>query len=67
LEAEDEIFESMVKSITSKHGSISTESSTKEVLRLFREEIETFTQPLVDDADADAVELEDLYSEGGGR
>lgn len=67
LEAEDEIFESMVKSITSKHGSISTDSSTREVLRLFREEIETFTQPLVEDEDADPVDLEDLYNGGDGR
>jgi hypothetical protein len=70
LEDEDEIFESMVGTIQAKHGSISTESSVREVLELFREEVETFTQPLVDEDGADEMgsdDLEDLYVEGDGR
>lgn len=64
LETEDEIYESMVSTITKQHSNISTRASTREVLRLFREEVEAFTEPLVDDETGEAVEsddLEDLY------
>ena len=64
LEEEDEIFESMVSSITKQHSSVSTEDSVREVLKLFREEVSTFTDPLVEGADSvDANDLEDLYVE----
>lgn len=66
LEDEDEIFDSMVNSITKQHSQIGTESSTREVLKLFREEIETFTEPLVeDDQSADAGDLEEVYVDEG--
>jgi transposase-like protein len=58
----DEIYESLVTSITNQHGSVRSEESVREVLDLFRKEVETFTEPLVDDdSGADAVDLEDLY------
>lgn len=69
LEDEDEIFDSMVQAITKQHSNIRSESSTREVLRLFRDEIETFTEPLVaedGEAGVDAEELEDLYADEGG-
>lgn len=66
LKDQDEIYESLVTSITKQHGSVSTESSVEEVLRLFRHEVETFTEPLVDtDNPEEEVDLEDLtFSEG---
>jgi len=64
LRDEDEIYESMVASIAARHGSITTEASVREVLELFCEEVETFTEPLVADEAADAADLEDLYTEG---
>ena len=69
LEDEDEIYDSLVTSIQKQHGSVSTESSIREVLRLFREEVETFTEPLVTDGDEeiDAPELEDIYVNEGGQ
>ena len=65
LADEDEIYDSLVNAILKQRSSVSTESSVREVLRLFREEVETFTEPLVDaddGADAD-VDLERLYVE----
>lgn len=71
LREEDEIYQSMVNSIAAQHGSITTEASVAEVLELFCDEVETFTQPLVEDdsedGDVDAGELEDLYTEEGPR
>lgn len=64
LEDEDEIYDSMITTITKQHASIKTENSVREVLRLFREEIETFTEPLVDENGSESIEsgdLEDLY------
>jgi hypothetical protein len=64
LEEEDEIFESMVNSITKQHSSVGTEASVREVLTLFRQEVSTFTEPLVgDDTGMDSGDLEDLYVE----
>lgn len=61
LEEQDEIYESMVTSITKQHGSVSTESSVEEVLTLFRREVETFTEPLVDAQNSDEeVDLDEL-------
>lgn len=69
LADEDEIYDSLVTAIQKQHGSISTESSIREVLRLFRQEVETFTEPLVDadDGETRAGDLEDLYVEGEER
>jgi hypothetical protein len=61
---EDELFESMVKNIQARHGSIRNDDSVREVLRLFRDEVETFTEPLVEDENGvEASDLEDLYAE----
>lgn len=65
LADEDEIYDSLVTSILKQHSTVQSEDSIRQVLRLFREEVETFTEPLVnseDGADAD-VDLEDLYVE----
>lgn len=65
LEAEDEIFESMVGTITARHDNIRSEKSTRDVLRLFREEVSTFTDPLVDEEESmEANDLEELYVGG---
>jgi len=61
LKDQDEIYESLVTSITKQHGSVSTESSVEEVLNLFRKEVETFTEPLVDaDNPEEEVDLDEL-------
>ena len=68
LEDEDEIFESMVNTIAKQHSSVGTEDSVREVLDLFREEVSTFTEPLVeDDTGMDGGDLEELYVEEGDR
>jgi hypothetical protein len=64
LEAEDEIFESMVNTITKQHTSVGTEASVREVLSLFRAEVSTFTEPLVEDENGmDGGDLEDIHVE----
>ena len=65
LADEDEIYDSLVNSILKQHSSVKSEDSIRQVLSLFREEVETFTEPLVDAEDgADAnVDLERLYVE----
>jgi hypothetical protein len=69
LESEDEIFDSMVNTITKQHSSVGTEASVREVLSLFRSEVSTFTEPLVDDENGmEGGDLEDIYvddTEGG--
>lgn len=61
LAEEDEIYDSLVTSILNQHSSVSTEDSIREVLDLFRNEVETFTEPLVDAEDPEEeVELDDL-------
>lgn len=64
LADEDEIYDSLVNTITKQHSSVSTESSVREVLSLFRSEVRTFTEPLVDADDGDEMDsetLEDVY------
>lgn len=68
LREEDEIYDSLVTSITKQHSQVRSESSVRDVLDLFRREVETFTEPLVDqngDDDLDGDDLEDLYVEEG--
>lgn len=66
LEDQDEIYQSLVTSITNQHKSVTTENSIEEVLTLFRREVEAFTEPLVDaDNPEEEVNLDDLtFSEG---
>lgn len=67
LEDEDQIFESMVSSITKQHSQVRSEDSTREFFRLFRSEVETFTEGLADEENsADQGDLEDLYVDDGG-
>lgn len=64
LSDRDEIYDSLVTSITKQHSQIRAESSVRDVLDLFRQEIETFTEPLVDTENPDEeVDLESLYVE----
>ena len=66
LEDEDQIFESMVASITKQHSQVRSEESTREFFRLFRDEVETFTDGLADKENgADQGDLEDLIVEDG--
>ena len=68
LEDEDQIFESMVASITKQHSQVRSEESTREFFRLFRTEVETFTEGLADEeTNADQGDLEDLYVEEDDR
>lgn len=69
LEQEDEIFDSMVSAILKQHSSIKSESSIREVLELFQQEVATFTEPLVsaDGEEVDAADLEDVFIDEGGE
>jgi len=61
LADEDEIYDSLVTSITKQHSQVRSEQSVRDVLDLFRREVETFTEPLVDAEDpAEEVDLDDL-------
>jgi hypothetical protein len=62
LEAEDEIFDSLVESIRKQHSNVNSEASVREFFELFVDEIETFTEPLVDaDNPEQEVDLDDLH------
>jgi hypothetical protein len=66
LEDQDEIYASMVTSITNQHTNVGTESSVEEVLTLFQEEVRAFTEPLAgedDEQTATADDLEDIMVE----
>lgn len=64
LEDEDEIFDSMVSSVLAKHSTVQSRGSVEEFFRLFKEEVQTFTEPLVaEEGDMDAEDVEDLYIE----
>lgn len=69
LEEEDEIFESMVNTITKQHSQVRSEASIREVLDLFQQEVATFTEPLVDENGdgMESTDLEDIYVEEGER
>jgi len=68
LEDEDQVFESLVNSITKRHSSVSTESSTREFFELFRDEVETFTESLVDEEEGgDNEDLQDLVIDERGE
>lgn len=61
LEDEDQIFESMVTSITKQHSQVRSEDSTREFFRLFRDEASTFTEGLADeDEGAETSDLRNL-------
>lgn len=64
LADEDEIFDSMINSILKQHSTVGTEDSVREFFRLFRQEVETFTEPLVqEETDVDASDVEQIYVE----
>lgn len=66
LADEDEIFDSLVESIRKQHSTVNSEDSVREFFRLFRREIETFTEPMVaeDDDEVDTGDVEDLLVDG---
>lgn len=68
LEDEDQVFESLVASITKQHSQVRSEDSTREFFRLFRQEVETFTEELVDDEEngGSAEDLRDLVVDERG-
>jgi hypothetical protein len=69
LADEDQIFESMVSSITNQHSQVRSEESTREFFRLFRDEVRTFTEGLADSDDdnhATTDDLRDLVVDEGG-
>jgi hypothetical protein len=64
LRDQDEIYESMVTSITKQHGQVRSEDSVEEVLELFVDEVRAFAEPLADDGgESEPSDLEDLYVE----
>lgn len=61
LEEEDEVFDSLVSTITKQHSQVRSEDSTREFFRLFVEEVETFTDPMVDDEGEETpVDMDEL-------
>lgn len=66
LGEEDKMFDSLVTTITKQHSQVRSEDSVREFFDLFVQEVETFTEPLVDsngDGEVEPDELEDLYVE----
>ena len=64
LEDEDQVFESLVTSITKQHSQVRSEESTQEFFELFKQEVETFTEELSeeDDAGADSEEIREFVT-----
>jgi len=68
LEDEGQVFESMVNAITKQHSQVRSEDSTREFFRLFKDEVETFTEEMESEENgSDAGDLSDLIDDGGGR
>lgn len=67
LQDEDQVFESLVTSITKRHSQVRSEDSTREFFRLFREEVETLTEELADEDEngGDASDLRNLVTNEG--
>jgi len=66
LEDEDQVFESLVQSIRKQHSSVSTDDSVREFFRLFRQEVETFTEELTaEENGGSATELQETFAEEG--
>lgn len=61
LRENDAIYDQMVATITSRHKSISTQSSVREVLDLLVEEVETYTEDLSTESDDDEVDIAELF------
>lgn len=65
LREEDEIFDSLVTTITKQHTHVTSEKSTREFFKLFRQEVETFTHPMVgeDDGEEQDIDLDSIMVE----
>lgn len=69
LEDEGQVFDSLVEAIRSQHSSVTTEESVREFFRLFRQEVETFTEELTDDEEngGTAADLQEIVDGGADR
>jgi len=68
LEDEDQVFESLVTSITKQHSQVRSQESTREFFRLFRKEVETFTSELTDEENGEETDdLRDLLQDEEGE
>lgn len=67
MKGEGQVFESLVATITKQHLQVRSGDLTHEFFRLFRQEVETFTEKLADeDEDGDSSEdLRDYVIERG--
>ncbi|SHG77458.1 hypothetical protein [Halobaculum gomorrense] len=68
LKEDDAIYQNLVSSITTRHGSIRSKDSIEEALDLLVDEIETYTADLgVEPTDTDDEgTLDDLFVDGDG-
>jgi hypothetical protein len=67
LEDEDQVFESLVTSITKQHSQVRSQDSTREFFRLFHEEVETFTEELAEEDNGESTDsLRDLVDDRDG-
>lgn len=69
LEDEDQVFQSLVTTITKQHTQVRSEDSVREFFDLFRQEVETFTEQLAeeDDTGTTADLRNDVLTDQGGR
>jgi hypothetical protein len=69
LEDEGQVFDSLVEAIRAQHSSVTTEESVREFFRLFRQEVETFTEELTDDEanGGTTADLQDIVDGGAER
>lgn len=58
LEEQDAIFDSMVKTITEKHSTVSSEDSVEQFFELFVDEVLTYTEDITDDANGEATDMD---------
>ncbi|MDG5775944.1 hypothetical protein VB773_14150 [Haloarculaceae archaeon H-GB2-1] len=68
LADEDQVFDSLVTSITKQHSQVRSEDSTREFFQLFRQEVETFTEELTaeDESGGSTGDLQDLVVDDRG-
>ena len=55
LEDEDQVFQSLVTTITKQHSQVRSEESVREFFTLFRQEVETFTEQLANEDESGSV------------
>lgn len=62
---QDQVYDSLAESIRKQHSQVGSRKSVDEFFELLVQEVETFTEPLVEDEDGelDGDDLDDLYVE----